>query len=73
MNHPKDLEYIKKLVPDITEDEINNLRVLKPGSCIGFGNAFKFPSIIKLELPNPTPLSNNTDISKKWFVNINKN
>ena len=52
---------------------MNNLRVLKPGSCIGFGNAFKFPNIIKIELPNPTPLSNNTDISKKWFVNINKN
>lgn len=69
MNHPKDLEYIKKLVPNITDEEITTLRSLKPGSCIGFGSAFKFPNIIKMELPNPTPNSNNVDISKTWFIN----
>ena len=69
MNHPKDLEYIKKLVPNITDEEITTLRSLKPGSCIGFGSAFKFPSIIKMELPNPTPNSNNVDIAKTWFIN----
>lgn len=71
MNHPKDLEYIKQLVPNITDDEINDLRILKPGSCIGFGTSFKFPSIVKLDLPSPTPLSNNVDISKEWFITIN--
>ncbi len=71
MNHPKDLEYIKKLVPNITDEEITTLRSLKPGNCIGFGSAFKFPSIIKMELPNPTPNSNNVDISKTWFINAN--
>lgn len=69
MNHPKDLEYIKKLVPNITDEEITTLRSLKPGSCIGFGSAFKFPSIIKMELPNPTPNSSNVDITKTWFIN----
>lgn len=71
MNHPKDLEYIKQLVPNITDDEINDLRILKPGSCIGFGTSFKFPSIVKLDLPSPTPLSNNVDISKEWFITVN--
>ena len=73
MNHPKDLEYIKKLVPNITDEEITTLRSLKPGSCIGFGSAFKFPSIIKMELPNPTPNSSNVDITKTWFINANNN
>lgn len=71
MNHPKDLEYIKQLVPNITDDEINDLRILKPGSCIGFGTSFKFPSIVKIDLPTPTPLSNNVNISKEWFITIN--
>ncbi len=71
MNHPKDLEYIKQLVPNITDDEINDLRILKPGSCIGFGTSFKFPSIVKIDLPSPTPLSNNVNISKEWFITIN--
>ena len=71
MNHPKDLEYIKQLVPNITDDEINDLRILKPGSCIGFGTSFKFPSIVKIDLPSPTPLSNNVNISKEWLITIN--
>lgn len=67
MVHPKDTLYIKNMVPSITQEIVEKLKTLQSGTCIAFGSAFKIPIIIRFDLPDPTPESNNADISNKWF------
>ena len=68
MLHPIDVEYIRKMVPNITNEIIKQLRILQPGNCIAFGNGFKVPVFIKMEMPNPAPSSSSCDISGTWFI-----
>ncbi len=66
--HPKDLQYIKEMVPNVTEEIIAVLKTLQPGTLIAFGSAFKVPVSVKLDLPNPQPYSNNSDVAKIWYA-----
>ena len=68
MLHPKDVEYIKDMVPNITNEIVKRLRILQPGNCIAFGSAFKVPVLTKLDKPSPSPSSNSCDISSNWFI-----
>ena len=70
MTHPKDIEYIRTMLPNISQDVIEKQKVLQPGNCIGFGSAFKLPMIIKLDMPNPMPYSTNCDVSNRWRVRV---
>ena len=65
--HPKDLDYIKNMVPNISSEIVQQLKNLKPGNCIAFGNAFKVPISMYIPLPNPRPLSNNVDLNNVWY------
>ena len=71
MVHPKDMEYIKKLIPFMTNEISKRIQMIQPGFCYGFGSAFKIPTMIKIDKPNPTPESNNVDISNTWFIKNN--
>ena len=66
MTHPKDIKYIEEMLPNISADVIEKQKVLQPGNCVCFGSGFKIPMIVKLELPNPMPSSNNCDVSNCW-------
>ncbi len=68
MQHPKDLRYIKEMIPNISEEIIDKFKVLQPGNCMAFGSAFKIPLLLKLPLPNPLPYSQNTDIQGRWYI-----
>lgn len=68
MLHPKDIGYIKEIVPNITNEIVKRLRILQPGTCIAFGNAFKVPVVVKFAMPNPSPSSESTNITKSWFI-----
>lgn len=68
MLHPRDVSYIKEMVPNITNEIVKRLRILQPGTCIGFGSAFKVPVLIHMDMPDPAPSSNSCDISARWFV-----
>lgn len=68
MLHPKDVSYIREMVPNITNEIIKQLRILQPGTCIAFGNAFKIPLMVRLPMPNPSPSSSSCDVSSIWFV-----
>lgn len=68
--HPKDLAYIKEMVPNVSAEIVSQLKNLKPGNCIAFGSAFKVPVSMYIELPNPRPLSNNVDLTNVWYNNI---
>ena len=65
--HPKDLEYIKEMVPDISMEIVEQLKNLRPGNCIAFGSAFKIPVSMYVELPDPTPNSNNVNLQSVWY------
>lgn len=66
MNHPRDLEYIKKMLPNISAEVVEKQKSLQPGTCVAFGKAFKIPMIIKMEMPNPEPQSSNCDVVERW-------
>ena len=66
MTHPKDLEYIEKMLPNISGDVIDKLTSLESGTLVAFGNAFKIPLLIKMDMPDPTPYSSNADILNRW-------
>lgn len=67
MQHPRDLEYIREMVSNITEEIVSKFKILQPGNCMAFGSAFKLPLQIKLDMPNPTPLSQNIDVGTCWY------
>ena len=78
MTHPKDIEYIRTMLPNISADVIEKQKILQPGNCVGFGGAFKLPMVIKMEMPNPAPNSNSCDVNNCWKVqgnaaNVNPN
>ena len=68
MLHPIDVEYIRRMIPNITNSIVSKLRILQPGICIGFGSAFKLPVLIKVKMPNPAPSSDSCDITNVWFI-----
>ena len=65
--HPVDLKYIKEMVPNVSSEIVLQLKNLKPGNCIAFGSAFKVPTVMYIDLPDPRPLSNNVDLEKVWY------
>lgn len=72
MNHPADVEYIRKMVPNISDEIVEKQKTLQPGTCLAFGMAFKIPLIVKLAMPNPEPRSGNCDVVNIWDGNESK-
>ena len=68
LNHPTDLEYIRKMVPNISSDVIEKQKSLQSGTCVAFGRMMKIPMIVKMQMPNPEPQSANASIYDKWIV-----
>ena len=66
--HPRDLQYIKDMVPNVTDEVLAILKTLQPGNAIAFGSAFRVPVSIKMDKPNPEPYSQNSDIAKIWYA-----
>lgn len=66
MNHPVDVEYIRKMVPNISDEIVEKQKTLQAGTCLGFGSAFKIPMIVRMEMPNPEPWSGNCDVVSFW-------
>ncbi len=71
MNHPRDLDYIRKMLPNISAEIVEKQKSLQPGTCVAFGKAFKVPMIVKMDLPIPEPTSSNADVVKRWSINNN--
>ena len=69
ITHPLDLEYIEKMIPNMSEEIINKQKSLQPGTCVAFGRILKIPMIIKMEKANPAPSSSNADIYNNWMLN----
>ena len=67
ITHPSDIEYIKPMIPNVTEEMIEKIKSLQIGSCLTFGSAFHLPTIVNVPLATPAPSSSSCDISNKWF------
>lgn len=66
MSHPRDIDFIKKMLPNINNEIVEKQKSLQPGTCVAFGRGFKVPQIIQMPLPNPAPSSNSCDIINRW-------
>lgn len=66
MTHPRDLDYINKMLPNISGDIIEKLTSLQSGTMVAFGSAFKIPVIVKMDMPNPAPYSSNCNVVDRW-------
>jgi hypothetical protein len=69
MNHPGDVEYIRKMVPNISDEIVEKQKTLQAGTCLAFGMAFTIPLIVRLKMPNPEPKSGNCDVVRIWDGN----
>lgn len=65
---PDDLIFIESILPNINKELISKLKTFHSGMCITYGSAFKMPIIVKVDEPNPVPLSQNVDIKKLWYI-----
>ena len=70
INHPADLDFIYKSVPNMSEDIIEKQKTLQPGTCVAFGKLFKIPMIVKMEKASPAPTSDNCKIYNNWMVRL---
>lgn len=68
LNHPRDVEYIKKMLPNISAEIVEKQKTLQPGTCMAFGKAFKVPTIVRMQMPNPEPSSSSCDVVASWKV-----
>ena len=66
MTHPRDIEFIREMLPNIAQDIVEKQKSLQPGTCVVFGKAFKIPLIVTMDMPNPEPNSSNVDIVNRW-------
>ena len=73
INHSSELEYIEKIVPNVSNDVIEKQKSLQPGTCVVFGKMMKIPMIVKIQLPNPVPSSSNAQIFDKWMIQWKNN
>jgi len=58
------------MLPNISQDVIEKMKILQPGTCVAFGSAFKIPMICKLDMPDPRPFSASCDVSAYWDSQI---
>lgn len=65
--HPDDLNIVGGISTSVSKQTIHILKTLQPGTALAFGTAFKIPSLVRLDYPNPAPSSINSDISKVWY------
>ena len=68
MVHPRDINYIKDLIPNMSIEWISKVKYLQPGTSVAFGTAFNIPVMIKFEMPYPAPDNSSCDLSNIWFV-----
>ena len=61
-----DQNCVKRLLPDNNSSLVDCLPTLSAGEALIVGDATTIPAIVKMELPNPKPKSDNVDFYSKW-------
>lgn len=68
ITHPEDLDYITRMIPNMSADIIEKQKCLQPGTCVSFGRILKIPMIVKMQKADPPPESANADIFGTWMI-----
>lgn len=66
MTHPLDVEYIKKMLPNVSEEIMEKQKILQSGTGVAFGRAFRIPLLVHFQMPNPAPYSSNCNMVEAW-------
>ena len=69
MFNKQDIDFIINTIPSISENKINKIKMLSPGSGMLFGTAFKMPVLTRVDMPNQTPYSDSCSIDNTWYIN----
>lgn len=65
--HPEDLKIVVSMSSNLTPQEIEKLKTLRPGTALVFGSAFRVPLLTRLNLPDPLPKSTNVNLESIWY------
>lgn len=65
--YPDDLDIVRGISSNVTEETIEKIKTLHPGMGLVFGSAFKVPLLVEFPLPNPLPVSTSLQIDKVWY------
>jgi hypothetical protein len=66
IQNPEDQAYIKKLLPSISQDLLNQLPVLAQGVALVFGDCVRAPMQVDITMPDPTPKSDDPKYWEHW-------
>ncbi len=65
--HPDDLNIVISMSSNLSHQEVEKLKTLRPGTALVFGSAFHVPLLTKLNLPDPLPKSTNVNLETIWY------
>lgn len=65
--YPDDLQIVKGISSNVTDDTLEKIKTLHPGMGLVFGTAFKIPLLVQFTLPNPLPVSTSLQIESVWY------
>ena len=65
--YPDDLNIVKGISSNVTDETIEKIKTLHPGMGLVFGTAFKVPLLVNFPLPNPMPVSSNIRVDTAWY------
>ncbi len=65
--YPEDIDIVVSMSSNLTLQDIEKLKTLRPGTALVFGSAFCVPLLTNLNLPDPLPKSTNVDLESIWF------
>ena len=65
--YPEDLEIVRSISSNVTDENIEKIKTLHPGMGLVFGTAFKVPLLVNFPLPNPMPVSTSLRIVDSWY------
>lgn len=65
--YPEDLNIVRGISSNVTDETIEKIKTLHPGMGLVFGTAFKVPLLVSFPLPNPMPISTSLRIDEVWY------
>lgn len=67
IQNPEDLSQIRQMTPHISANILSRLPSIPRQHALVFGHAVQIPTLFKVNEANPTPHSNDNDVTKNWF------
>lgn len=67
IQNPEDLSQIRQMTPHISTSILSRLPSIPRQHALVFGHAVQIPTLFKVNEANPTPHSNDNDITTNWF------